>query len=122
MAPLKVSDFDASLMTTGIFKDFRNVFKDEELYKLADIPLEFQGMRMLLLKRGYSSQEIKIKSSSPSVVYIGMPAENKSEYNYLDANWHNTQRVFSVLRMPKKQKSNKAQESQKYIIFERVFE
>ncbi len=90
MAPLKVSDFDASLMATAIFKDFRNVFKDEELYKLADIPLEFQGMRMLQLKRGYSSKEIKMKSSSPSVVYIGMPAENKNEHTYLDGNWHNT--------------------------------
>jgi hypothetical protein len=41
MAPLKISGFDTKIMEEAIFKDFRNAYKDEELFKLADIPLEF---------------------------------------------------------------------------------
>ena len=41
MAPLKISGFDTKVMEEAIFKDFRNAYKDEELFKLADIPLEF---------------------------------------------------------------------------------
>jgi hypothetical protein len=42
MAPLKISDFDNEVFEHSIFKDFRNAFKNEELYKLADIPFQLQ--------------------------------------------------------------------------------
>jgi hypothetical protein len=45
---------------------------------------------MLKIQMGFTGQEIKLKSSSPSIVYIGIPFNNKNEFTFLDPNFHNT--------------------------------
>ena len=44
-------------------------------------------MRMI---RNFNKNEIKIKTNSPTVIYIGVPFESKNEWNILDKEFKNT--------------------------------
>jgi hypothetical protein len=51
---LKLSEVDSKLFQPGIFSDFKNAFIGSDIYKLADIPLKYQGLQMLMTRQGFN--------------------------------------------------------------------
>ena len=39
---------------------------------------------MLMTKKGLGNKTINIKSNSPTIVYVGIPFENKNEWAVMD--------------------------------------
>jgi len=120
--PLKVTAYFSEDFQLFTLQNFADAFFDSELYKLDDIPLQFQNLNQLRGSTSFSKPEIFLETNIPTTVYI---AVSLLEPNPLGTDFLDSQEVMSILKISKNAKpiNNviKAKESIPYRIYRKNF-
>jgi hypothetical protein len=85
--PLKISYFKSEKMTLGSMREKDDAFKDSDVFKLADIPLEYQGLSRLKQLTLVADKEIEFRITAPATIYV---AFNAIKGNPLGMDWEDT--------------------------------
>lgn len=96
--PLKLFGYKATDFLLRTMREFDDAFKDSELFKMADIPLQYRGLKQLRSSLHFPYTELILHANSPITVFI---AVNERLPNPLPSDFQNTEELLSILKLPK---------------------
>ena len=102
MPPIKVFGYTPLKMKLSTFREFDDSFKDNSMFKLADIPLQFDGLYQLKFDTFYVKNSLEFEVNAPISLYI---AVDKKKPHPLDDDFLDTQELISVFKISKTKKS-----------------
>ena len=121
MPPLKITGYTSATFVLGTLREFDNAFKDSPFMKLADIPLQFQGLPQLKALSTWTKKSIDLSTTAPVSIFI---AVNMLQGSPLPEDFKDIQEVMSLLLVPKAGKGAReirAKRSLPFRIYKRDF-
>eukprot|EP00742_Colponemidia_sp_Colp-10_P013875 GILJ01015707.1.p1 GENE.GILJ01015707.1~~GILJ01015707.1.p1 ORF type:complete len:1281 (+),score=234.65 GILJ01015707.1:129-3845(+) len=92
---LKMSSYDAAQCSLSYMREGDYVFKDNLIYRMSDLPMQFIGLPQLR-SRPDTVKAITFEINSPAIVYV---AVDGYDANPLTPDWIDTLERFSVLKV-----------------------
>lgn len=69
---VKLSGYDNDLFQLSTLKEFESAFTDNKIFKLADLPFEFQNLPCLKSSMNYQLREITFTTTGPIDLFIAV--------------------------------------------------
>ena len=122
--PVKLTGYDPNLATITKLEENSNAFINSDLYKISDIPDNFQGFPAMKFTQIFNKVEIVFSSSSPLEIFIAL--EQTDNNAILPNDFFYTEEGLSVLKVSKvklntNKKKIKAVDSTLFKIYSKKF-